>query len=229
MPDDAQPDNVKSETLPPETPVEKSANEPSGRSPGKTPREAELEAELAAFKDKALRALAEAENTRRRLSADKEEALRYAVSEFAREMAPIADNLRRALDSINADARAQDKALDTLAVGVEMTERALMSAFERFGVKPVAALGQPMNPHLHEAMFEIEDAAKPARTVVQVLETGYTIHDRLLRPAKVAISKGGPAAVQPPAGPAPSPSSFQDNAAYDKPGPGPGSKLDEQL
>ncbi len=196
---------------------------------GKSPREAELEAELAAFKDKALRALAEAENTRRRLSADKEDALRYAAAAFAREIVPVADNLRRALDSIAADARAQDRALDNLAVGVEMVERMLLAAFERVGIKPIEALGQRLDPHLHEVMFEMEDKTKPAGTVAQVLETGYVIHDRLLRAAKVAVAKGGPAPTQ--GGPAstPTPPPSQDSAAYDKTAPETGTKLDEQL
>ena len=196
---------------------------------GKSPREAELEAELAAFKDKALRALAEAENTRRRLSAEKDDALRYAAAGFAREIVPVADNLRRALDSIGAEARAQDKALDNLAVGVEMVERMLLAAFERSGIKPIEALGQRLDPHLHEVMFEIEDKTRPAGTVAQILETGYVIHDRLLRAAKVAVAKGGPAQIQGAPAPAPTPTSTQDSAAYDKPAPETGTKLDEQL
>ena len=197
----------------------------------KSPREAELEAELAAFKDKALRALAEAENTRRRLSAEKDDALRYAAAGFAREIVPVADNLRRALDSIGAEARAQDKALDNLAVGVEMVERMLLAAFERSGIKPIEALGQRLDPHLHEVMFEIEDKTRPAGTVAQILETGYVIHDRLLRAAKVAVAKGGPAQTQGAPAPIPTstPASTQDSAAYDKPAPETGTKLDEQL
>ncbi len=196
---------------------------------GKSAREAELEAEFAAFKDKALRALAEAENTRRRLSADKDDALRHAAAGFAREIVPVADNLRRALDSIAADARGRDRALDNLAVGVEMVERMLLAAFERSGIKPIEALDQRLDPHLHEVMFEIEDKTKPAGTVAQVLETGYVIHDRLLRAAKVAVAKGGPAAAptQNQGGPAPTPT--QDSAAYDRPAPETGTKLDEQL
>lgn len=193
----------------------------------KSAREAELEAELAQVKDKALRALAEAENTRRRVEADKIEAVRYAAADFAREMAPVADNLRRALASIGVEARAKDPALETLAVGVEMTERVLLAAFERFGIKRIDALDKRFDPHMHEAMFEIEDKAKPAGTVVQELETGYVMHNRPLRPAKVAVSKGGP----PPApasnagGPVPS----QTQNIYDRHAGETGTKLDEQL
>jgi molecular chaperone GrpE len=174
------------------------ADKPDAQAPAeaapapKSPREAELEAELAQVKDKALRALAEAENTRRRVEADKIEAIRYAAADFAREMATVADNLRRALASIGAEAREKDPALETLAVGVEMTERALLAVFERFGVKRVEALDKRFDPHLHEAMFEIEDKTKPSGTVVRELEAGYVMHNRPLRPAKVAVSRGGP-------------------------------------
>lgn len=219
-----------SEVPVPETAAAVPADEAAPPASGQSPREAELEAELAAFKDKALRALAEAENTRRRLSADKEEALRYAAAAFAREIVPVADNLRRALDSIGAEARAKDRALDNLAVGVEMVERMLLAAFERVGIKPIEALGQRLDPHRHEVMFEIEDKAKPAGTVIQVLETGYVIHDRLLRAAKVAVAKGGAAATNnAPAAETPMDKSTDKGAGYDKPTPETGTTLDEQL
>jgi molecular chaperone GrpE len=212
----------------PETPPAEpaGAEAPAGAAP-KSAREAELEAELAAIKDKALRALAEAENTRRRVEADKIEAIRYAAADFAREMVPVADNLRRALANIGAEARAKDPALETLAVGVEMTERALLAAFERFGIKRIEALDKRFDPHLHEAMFEIEDKAKPSGTVVQELEAGYVMHNRPLRPAKVAVSKGGPPPAQPQGQGGPVPS--QNQNVYDRPQGETGTKLDEQL
>jgi molecular chaperone GrpE len=196
----------------------------------KSPREVELEAELAALRDKALRALAEAENTRRRVEAEKIEAVRYAAADFAREIVAVADNLRRALANIGTEARAKDPALEALAVGVEMTERALLAVFERFGIKRVEALGKRFDPYLHEAMFEIEDKDKTAGTVVQELEAGYVMHNRPLRPAKVAVAKGGPApapnqgAAQ--GGPVPSQT---PSAAYERPAGETGTKLDEQL
>ena len=220
----AAPDPARaSETVPADTPE---AQAPAEAAP-KSPREIELETELVQVKDKALRALAEAENTRRRVEADKIEAIRYAAADFAREMATVADNLRRALASIGKDARANDPALETLAVGVEMTERALVAAFERFGVKRVETEGKRFDPHVHEAMFEIEDKTKPAGTVVQELEAGYVMHNRPLRPAKVAVSKGGPppAPAQSPGGPVPT--STQN--IYDRPAGETGTKLDEQL
>ena len=163
-------------------------------------RIAELEAEVADLKDKLLRALAEVENVRRRAEKEREDAAKYAIANFARDMLSVADNLRRALESIDAKTRAGDEAVENLAVGVEMTERLMMNAFERAGIKPIEALDRRFDHNLHEAMFELEDKEKPAGTVVQVMQTGYTLGDRLLRPAKVAVAKGGPKA-----GPKPGP------------------------
>ncbi|MBM3566974.1 MAG: nucleotide exchange factor GrpE, partial [Alphaproteobacteria bacterium] len=143
--DSSQPPAAENASQPaPEGP----AAAPAADTTVKSPRETELEAELAQVRDKALRALAEAENTRRRVEADKIEAVRYAAADFAREMVTVADNLRRALASIGADARAKDPALEALAVGVEMTERALLAAFERFGVRRIDALDKRFDPHL---------------------------------------------------------------------------------
>jgi len=229
--DSASPAAPDPESAPEATPVEGPGGEGPAEAAAKSPRETELEADLAAVKDKALRALAEAENTRRRVEAEKIEAIRYAASDFAREIVPVADNLRRALASIGAEARAKDPALESLAVGVEMTERALLAAFERFGIKRIEALGKRFDPYLHEAMFEIEDKEKTSGTVAQELEAGYVMHNRSLRPAKVAIAKGGPAptqaAAQAPGGPVPTQS--QSSGVYDRPAGGTGTKLDEQL
>lgn len=210
--------------------VEGPGGESSAAAGTLSPRECELEAELAAVKDKALRALAEAENTRRRVEADKIEAIRYAAADFAREIVPVADNLGRALANIAAEARAKDPALETLAVGVEMTERALLAVFERFGIKRVETLGKRFDPYLHEAMFEIEDKEKTSGTVVQELEAGYVMHTRPLRPAKVAIAKGGPppALNQSPTS-IPAEAGEKKTGAYDRPAGETGTKLDEQL
>jgi len=151
-----------------------------------------LEAELADANDKLLRALAEAENVRRRAQRDKEDASKYAIKGFAEDMLRVADNMGRALAAIDADARAQDANLETIAVGVEMVAKELLSAFERAGVKPIEAAGARFDPMLHEAMFEIEDPSQPAGTVAQVLEEGFTLHGRTLRAAKVGVTKGGP-------------------------------------
>ncbi len=154
----------------------------------------ELEAEAADLKDKLLRALAETENVRRRAARDRQDAAKYGIAGFAREMLGVADNLRRALDHVDAETREANEAINSLASGVEMTERAMLTAFERFGVKPIEALGNRFDHNLHEAMFELEDPSQPAGTVVQELEKGYVLEDRLLRPARVGVSKGGPAA-----------------------------------
>jgi len=152
----------------------------------------ELEAEAADLRDKLLRALAETENVRRRGQRDREEASKYAISSFAREMAVVADNLRRALEHVTPDARQKDELLESLAAGVEMTERAMLAAFERFGIRPIESLGQKFDYNLHEAMFEVEDPTQPAGTVVHEMERGYVLDDRLLRPARVGVAKGGP-------------------------------------
>lgn len=152
-------------------------------------RIAELEAEIKTLTDQALRALAEAENTRRRAQREIEENNKYALTNFAREMLPVADNLRRALEAIPANARAADKALDSFAQGVELTERELAAVLERFGIKRVEPAGQPFDHNLHQAVMQMESVDQPAGTVVQVLQSGYTLHGRLLRPAMVAVAK----------------------------------------
>lgn len=150
-------------------------------------------AEVAEYKDKALRAVAEMENYRRRADKEREDVAKYAITNFAREMLPVADNLRRALDSqpkVESEVATQLKAFVS---GVELTERELLAAFERFGIKQISPLGQPFDHNFHQAMFELEDLTQPAGTVVQVMQPGYVLKDRLLRPALVAVSKGGAA------------------------------------
>ena len=151
-----------------------------------------LEAEVAEMSDRALRALAEAENVRRRAQRDKEDASKYAIKNFAEDMIRVSDNLGRALSSIDDNVRGKDINLDNMAVGVEMVQKELLAAFERAKVKPILALGARFDPMKHEAMFEIEDPNQPAGTVSQVLEDGFTLHDRTLRAAKVGVTKGGP-------------------------------------
>lgn len=152
----------------------------------------ELEAQIAQLKEERLRALAEVENVRRRAARDRQDASQYAISNFARDMLSVADNLQRALGSADTAARATDPALDALLSGVEMTERELLTVLERYGVKAIESDGMPFDPHVHEAMFEIPNEAVPHGTVVQVLQQGYLLHDRTLRPARVGISRGGP-------------------------------------
>lgn len=173
-----------------------------------------LAAENEELKDRALRVAAEMENLRRRTQRDVQDARAYAVTNFARDMLGVSDNLRRALDAIPAEARdSGDQGFAALIEGVEMTERAMLSALERHGVKKLAPLGERFDPNFHQAMFEIPDAEKPANTVVQVMQDGYVIGDRVLRPAMVGVSKGGPKAA--PAGEAPEPGPVNPQAEKD--------------
>jgi molecular chaperone GrpE len=160
---------------------------------GDAPNTEVMAAEIAGLKDQLLRALADAENTRRRSRKEIEDSGKYAVTNFAKEMLVVADNFRRALDAVPQDT--QDPALKNLIVGIEATERQLLSAFERFGIKKLDPMGQIFDPHLHQVMAEVQDPSQPTGTVVQVLQAGYTIQDRLLREALVAVAKGGGAAV----------------------------------
>ena len=152
----------------------------------------ELEANVADLNDKLLRALAETENVRRRAQRDKEDASKYGIRRFAEDMLQVSDNLGRALSSIEPATRKEDSNLDSIATGIEIVMKELLSAFEQSGVKPIDALGARFDPMLHEAMFEIEDLDQPAGTVAQVMEDGFTLHGRTLRAAKVGITKGGP-------------------------------------
>ena len=160
------------------------------QTPDLSGRIAELEAEVRKLKDQALRAMAEAENTRRRAQREIEENNKYAVSNIAREVLPIADNLRRALDGISEEARKADERLDKFATGVELTEREFLATLERHHIKRIDALGKPFDHNLHQAVMQVEAPDRAAGTVVQVLQSGFTIHDRLLRPAMVAVAKG---------------------------------------
>ena len=156
-------------------------------------RLAQLEAEVASLKDQLLRALAETENVRRRTQRDREEQVRYAAAGFARELLNVADNLRRALDAVPAAALETDEALKTLADGVSLTERELLQVFDRQGIRKIEpAPGERFDPHLHQAMFEVPNTGQPAGSVVQVMQAGWIMHDRLLRPALVGVAKGSP-------------------------------------
>lgn len=155
---------------------------------------AELTAQVAEVKDQLLRALAETENLRRRSQREREDAVRYATAPFAKDMIEVADNLSRALEAVPPDAVEADEHLKTLMTGVRMTEKALQSVFEKHHIRRIDPMGQRMDPHAHEALFEVPDPSQPAGTVVQVIRAGYRLHDRLLRAAQVGVAKGGPAA-----------------------------------
>jgi molecular chaperone GrpE len=160
------------EELPPE--------EPAGPSP---------EQQLAEMKDKVLRTLAEAENVRRRAERERDEASKFAVTNFARDVVSVADNLHRTLDSAKNPADSDAAKLAALVSGVELTERSLIALLEKYNVKIVEPLGQKFDPNLHQAMFEVPGTGKDPGTVVQVIQAGFTIAGRLLRPAMVGIAK----------------------------------------
>jgi len=145
------------------------------------------------LKDRALRVAAEMENLRRRTARDVHDARTYAVANFARDMLSVSDNLRRALDAVPDEAKAAgDAGFKALIEGVDLTERAMLSALERHGVKKLAPEGEKFDPNFHQAMFEVPNPEVPAGTVVQVVQPGYSIGERVLRPAMVGVAKGGP-------------------------------------
>jgi molecular chaperone GrpE len=150
---------------------------------------AELQAEKADLQDKHLRAVAESQNIRRRGQQDVEKERKFGIERFARELLSVADNLGRALSAVPAEI---DPAMKNVLVGVEATERELLSVLERHGVTRIKSVGEPFNADFHQAMMEIEDPSVPAGTVVQEMIPGYLLAGRLLRAAMVAVSKGGP-------------------------------------
>lgn len=176
-----------------EAEAEAGASEPAG---------SEEEDALGEIRERLLRTMAELENTRRRGEREREETAKYAIAGFARSVLTVADNLRRAIASVPEEAR-ESEALKPLLEGVEMTERELLRAFERHGIKAVEPLGEKFDHNFHQAMFEVESDGQPPGTVVQVMETGYVIADRLLRPAMVGIAKARPAPDPAPEGTAP--------------------------
>jgi molecular chaperone GrpE len=159
------------------------------------PEEGSVEAltkEAAESRDKMLRTLAEMENLRKRTSREVADARTYGITGFARDVLDIADNLQRALDAVPAEAKAAaDPGLKALIEGVELTERSLLNALEKNGVKKFDPSGEKFNPNFQQAMYEVPDPSVPAGTVVQVVQAGYMIGERVLRPALVGVSKGG--------------------------------------
>jgi molecular chaperone GrpE len=182
---------------------------------------ASAKAELAATKDQLLRALADAENARKRAERQVSEARAYAIDRFARDILPTADNLSRAIAAISAELRA-DLSAEAVALleGVELTEKTLLSSFERHGLKPIAEAGRPFDPNVHEAVAQIP-APQPAGHVAQVFQPGWRLADRTLRPAMVAVSLG-PVVAQAPTSPSTNAPEPSDDA------PPPGSFVDRQ-
>src|SRR5262245_41028797 len=154
--------------------------------------------EAAEYKDRWLRALAEMENLRRRTEREVGDARTYGVTQLARDVVTVADHMERALQALDDEIRAKaDARVKGLLDGVELTEREMLKVLEKHGVRKLEPQGQKFDPHRHQAMFEVPDESVPTGTVVQVVQSGYVIGDRVLRPALVGVAKGGPKAAAP--------------------------------
>ncbi len=150
------------------------------------------------LKDKLLRTLAEMENLRKRTAREVTDARLYGVTSFARDMLAVADNMRRALDAVSPVLRASAEAgVKSLIEGVELTERELLKALEKSGVRQFTPKGEKFDPNVHQAMYEVPDVSVPAGSIVEVVQPGYMIGERVLRPAMVGVSKGGPRTAPP--------------------------------
>jgi molecular chaperone GrpE len=162
-----------------------------------------LEAEKTDLKDKLLRTLAEMENLRRRTGREMADARAYAITNFARDVLTVADNVRRAVESVPSEARAgAEGPFKALIEGIELTERDLLKTLERHGIRKLDPEGEKFDPNLHQAMFEVPKDDVPSGTVVQVVQPGFAIAERVLRPALVGVAKGGPKAPNEGAAPA---------------------------
>lgn len=187
-------DHAKEERAPDENQATEAPNEKTeGALDGDYEAVVRLLKENEELKDRALRVAADMENLRRRTARDVHDARSYAIANFARDMLSVSDNLGRALDAIPAEVKASgDAGFKALIEGVELTERAMLAALERHGVKKLQPEGEKFDPNFHQAMFEVPNPDVPANTVVQVVQSGYSIGDRVLRPAMVGVAKGGP-------------------------------------
>ena len=151
-----------------------------------------LQKQLDDAKDKMIRAVAEAENTRRRAQKERADASKYAISSFSKDLLSVADNLRRALEAVPEDLLNEHEPIKNLVNGIEATEREMLRAFEKNGIQKVTpdlANGETFDPNKHEVMFEAPGTGQPAGTIIQVVEPGYMLHDRLIRPARVGVAK----------------------------------------
>jgi molecular chaperone GrpE len=195
----------------PETPADSKAPDQRGSDPrGSDPKAAEAKVskayvdpsllvdEAAEMKDRLLRTLAEMENLRKRTEREVADARQYGIASFARDILGVADNFRRALDAIGPDVKAgADAATTSLIEGVELTERELAKALEKNGIRKIEPQGEKFDPNLHQAMYEVPDPSVPSGSIVQVIQPGYVIGERILRPAMVAVAKGGPKTAAP--------------------------------
>jgi len=182
----------------------------AGQSEAGVQPQAQAETLAAELKDRLLRTLAEMENLRKRTEREVVDARQYGVASFARDLLGVADNMRRALDAVSPELRGSAEAgVKALIDGVELTERELIKALERNGVRQFSPRGEKFDPNVHQAMFEVPNASVPAGSVVEVVAPGYMIGERVLRPAMVGVSKGGPKT-------APGSRTVNDNATVDR-------------
>jgi molecular chaperone GrpE len=194
-----KPNDTENQNMTPPNDAPEAANTPADETASQAAPDpiAVLEAEKADLKDKFLRLMADMENLRRRTEREVADARTYAVANFARDMLNVADNVRRAIESVPDEARrTAEGAFKGLIDGIDLTERDLLKTLERHGVKKLEPEGQKFDPNVHQAMFEVPNPDVPNGTVVQVVQTGYVIGDRVLRPALVGVAKGGPKAAQ---------------------------------
>ena len=170
------------------------AGSPQGEAPDGSGEDGapDYRALAAEFNDKLLRAVAELENYRRRAEKERQDTAKFAIAGFARDCVTVLDNLHRGLATVTKEDRDGNPALEALATGMELTERELVATLERHGIEKVDPLGVPFDYDRHQAMFEVDDASRPAGTVVEVVQPGYMLNGRLLRPAMVGVAKGGP-------------------------------------
>jgi molecular chaperone GrpE len=182
-PDSAAPDS--------ENPSEARGAKPQASKPYVDP--SLLVDEAAEMKNRLLRALADMENLRKRTEREVADARQYGIASFARDILGVADNFGRALESVGPELRnSEEPGVTALIEGVELTERDLQKALEKNGIRKIEPMGEKFDPNLHQAMYEIPDPSVPSGIVVQVVQPGYVIGERILRPAMVAVSKGGP-------------------------------------
>lgn len=187
IPDPLQPEQPE---LPPQEGL--TATESEGPSPLEQAlfQISDLQQQLAAMKDQGLRALAEADNTRKRAIKDREDASKYAIANFARDLLDYTDNFKRAIESIPDELKTSgDDRIANMITGLEAMQRQLLQTFEKNGVKKLEPRDEAFNPHFHEVMFEVPGTGKPAGTIIQLVDAGYILHDRLLRPARVGVAK----------------------------------------
>jgi molecular chaperone GrpE len=192
---DNSPDDLPEDPLAP-TPAAEGEAAPAGPADDSLAQIAALEAALKDAKDQTLRALADAENTRKRALRERDDAGKYAISAFARDLLDFTDNFRRAMGAIPAELRS-DERISAVLTGIEAMEKDLLATLSKHGIQKIEPMDEPFNPNFHEVMFEAPGTGKPGGTIIQVVEPGYIIKDRLLRPARVGVAKGDDA---PPAG-----------------------------